>query len=581
MSIVDIRVLGAFEARIGLTPLPELGSGRMRALVTYLALEADRAQLRSSLAALFWPGLDEAAALRLLRQTLYRLVTLFDAGGRADAPLRIDRHTVQFDAAHIRVDARIVEDAYTRVRHHNHRSVEGCRECQDMLDLALGVYRGELLDGVVPVPGDRFDDWLVGRRERLTRTAAELHAIRVAQAIRRCDHTGAIDRCGAWLRIDPWNEQAHHQLALALAYSGQRTAALRQLETCRQMLLQEFGAGPSPELAALGARIRQQALTPRIGAPPPSPACLGRERERATLLDWLNQPLPCLICVSGLGGIGKSRLVADLDTELHVMFDGRVVLVDCHGITQPEHLWQQVVRHCDARGIALAADTPADARHPPRDGLLILDGLDGSPASTALVLDVRRAAPWLSMLTTQRQRLALAGASQLGLGGLAPEAASAVLDRCVARDTAVRISAAHCLALCVALDGIPLALELAAPLPRLYPCDELCAMIEAGELDILVTTMIDVPSRQRSLTTILATTLAVLDGAQRGAFARLAARGASFRRQDAVALLGGAAADEMLRTAGDWSLLVAAAPGHYQSPGVLWRWLRAQPPASS
>lgn len=580
MSLVDIRVLGAFEARIGLTPLPELGSGRMRALVTYLVLEADRAQLRSSLAALFWPDLDETAALRLLRQTLYRLAALLDVGGQAGAPLRIDRHTVQLDTTLVRVDARIIEDARARVRQHGHRSAEGCRECRDVLDLALGMYRGELLDGIVPVPGDRFDDWLVERRARLMRTAAELYAIRVAQAIRRCDDADAIDWCSAWLRIDPWNEQAHRQLALALAYSGRRTAALRQLEACRQMLLQEFGASLPPELAELGAQIRQHALTPRVAAAPPSPAGLGREHERATLLDWLNQPLPCLICVSGMGGIGKSHLIADLDAELHVMFDGRVVLVDCHGITQPERLWQQIVRRCGAHGITLAADTPADAWHPPRDGLLILDGLDGDPANAALVLDVRGAAPWLSVLTTQRRRLALVGAAQLNLGGLAPEAASAVLDRCVARDAAVRISPAHCLALCVALDGVPLALELVAPLLRLYLCDELCAMIEAGELDMLVTTLIDVPPRQRSLTAIFAATLAVLDDAQRSAFVRLAALGASFQREDAAALLGAAAATELLSIAGDWSLLATTTPGRYQIPGVLRRWLLAHAPPS-
>jgi DNA-binding SARP family transcriptional activator len=580
MTILDIRVLGAFEARIGLTPLPELGSGRMRALVTYLALEAGRAQLRSALAALFWPDLDEAAALRLLRQMLYRLATLLDVGGDLPTPLRIDRHSVQFDITRIRVDAQIIEAALARVRQHHHRSIAGCRECQALLDTAIGAWHGELLDGVIPVPGDRFDDWLMQRREHLTRAAAEIHAIRVSQAMRRRDYARSIEQCSIWLRIDPWNEHAHHQLVHALAQSGQRGAALRQLEVCRQMLMHEFRAEVSPALATLGMHIRQGMPSASPGGAPAATTCPGRDHERALLLGWLNQPLPCLICVSGLGGMGKSRLIAAIGDELHAMFDGRIVRVDCHDITQGEQLWQAIARQCSGHGIALVDTATAGAPQCWYDGLLMLDGLDPDLAP-AIVQAVRSAAPWLSILTTQRQRLALAEAAQFGLEGLPPEVAVEVLRSRMAHDgMAGGISVEHCMALCAALDGMPLALELAAPLLRLYSCEELHHMIERGDLDAFTTAMIDVPSRQRSLTQIFADALASLDDTHHTAFTQLAHLAAPFHRQAAAAMLGGPLAVDVLRAASDRALLVAVAPGHHQMPRMVQRWLQAQPPPS-
>jgi DNA-binding SARP family transcriptional activator len=114
----------------------------------------------------------------------------------------------------------------------------------------------------------------------------------------------------AWrqVELESWDEEAHQQLMRALAFRGQRGAALAQYETCRRLLAEELGVEPAKETTRLYERIRDGAELSALSPAPPRnlPAPLtpfvGREAELAELEDRLQDPACRLLTLVGPGG---------------------------------------------------------------------------------------------------------------------------------------------------------------------------------------------------------------------------------------------------------------------------------------
>ena len=101
-----------------------------------------------------------------------------------------------------------------------------------------------------------FDEWLMWQRERLRQQALQALQTLAAYHASRREYAAGIACLRRLLALDPWREEAHTQLTLLLARSGQRSAALAQYQTCRRILAAELGVEPSAELNALYERIR-------------------------------------------------------------------------------------------------------------------------------------------------------------------------------------------------------------------------------------------------------------------------------------------------------------------------------------
>ena len=158
------------------------------------------------------------------------------------------------------------------------------------LQEAAQLCRGELMEGLSPEGCPEFELWLVAERERWNQRVIWVLDTLVAYHIRRGEYPRGLDDVGKLLALAPWWEKAHRQKMLLLARTGQCSAALRQYETCRRILVEDLGVEPTAETTALYERIRAARERPPHCLPPQPTPFVGREDEWgiAALLNKLN-----------------------------------------------------------------------------------------------------------------------------------------------------------------------------------------------------------------------------------------------------------------------------------------------------
>jgi DNA-binding SARP family transcriptional activator len=248
MAHLSLSLLGSFQATLDGEPVTGFKSRKVRALLAYLAVEADRPHRREALAGLLWP---DRAALSNLRYALYNLRQVI--GSRAAEPpfLLIANDTLQFNTAS---DHWLDVAAFRQL-------LAASASHTDPLQQAVDLYRGCFLEGFSVGDSPAFEEWALFKRERFNRQV--LSALRRLAAIHagRADYEQAQHYARRQLELEPWGEEAHQQLMRALALAGQRSAALFQYETCRRRLAGELGVEPAWETTALYESIRDGTLS--------------------------------------------------------------------------------------------------------------------------------------------------------------------------------------------------------------------------------------------------------------------------------------------------------------------------------
>jgi len=371
--------------------------------------------------------------------------------------------------------------------------------------------------------------------------------------------------------LEPWQEEAHREIMRLLALSGQRTAALAQYEACQHSLVEELGVEPSAETRALYEGIRDGTEPPSPPSEPPHnlPASLtpfiGREVELAQIRQRLRDPACRLLTVVGPGGIGKSRLALQAAQVQVPAFADGVWLVPLAPVASPD----------------LLASTIMDALRLPRHGsmqphdqllnalrdrnlLLLLDNFEHLLEATALVMEMLREAPGLKVLVTSRERLGVREEWLLRLQGLRfpdgeviarareeepadmMEAASLedysavqLFVQCARRiqpHLSLAAAGSHSVArICQLVEGMPLAIELAAPWIRLMDCQDISQEIERN-LDFLATSLRGVPQRHRSMRAVFDHSWELLPAEERSVLMKLSVFRGGFRREAAEAV---------------------------------------------
>jgi DNA-binding SARP family transcriptional activator len=257
MARLSLSLLRPFQATLDGEPVTDFESNKVRALLAYLATEADRPHRRERLAGLLWPEWPDRAARNNLRYALSNLRQAI--GDRQAKPpfLHTSRETIQFNSAS---DVWVDVTAFTRL-------LEGETQTVPELEEAVALYGGEFLEGFSLGDSAAFEEWTLFKREQIGR--------RVLSALRRLAATyeeqGEYERAlpYAWrqVELEPWREEAHRQLMRLLAFNGQRGAALAQYEACRRALAKELEVEPATETTRLYEQIRDGDIVP----PPPRP----------------------------------------------------------------------------------------------------------------------------------------------------------------------------------------------------------------------------------------------------------------------------------------------------------------------
>jgi predicted ATPase/DNA-binding SARP family transcriptional activator len=294
----------------------------VRALLAYLAIEADRPQPRDTLAGLLWPQRPDRNAHNNLRTALSNLRQVI--GDRTAAPpfLLITRDTIQFNAASdYDLDVQTFERYLVGGESANRQISESAIE---NLESAIGLYRGSFLEGF-SAGSAAFEEWGLLKREQLHRQMMTALRCLAAYYEQRGEYEQAQPYAQRQLELESWDEQAHRQLMRLLALSGRRSAALSQYQTCCRVLAEELGVEPADETTALYERIRDgevvrvrlwQPTSPpsRPHTPTPSAPFVAREDELARLDEFLNLALTGqgrVAFVTGEAGSGKTVLIGE------------------------------------------------------------------------------------------------------------------------------------------------------------------------------------------------------------------------------------------------------------------------------
>ena len=333
MAKLSLSFFGAFQASLKQRPITSFRSANVEGMLVYLVLQAERPFPRDVLATLFWPNESDNKARANLRQSLYQLRKVLHDDEQEQPFLLINRHTVQFNPdSNYECDVAQFLSALA----------------QKDLETAVSHYHGELLPGFTCDSLD-FEEWLRSEREQLHRQALEALSGWTEQLLANGRFSQAQLTAQRQIELDLWREEGHQQLMLALAASGERSAALAQYEACRQLLADELGTEPSATTANIAEQIAAGDIThllPPPSAPPPLPphnllaattTYFGRTEEQAYLIKQLQHPEHRLITLVGEGGLGKSRLAprSGLATAREVP-RGRLVCVT--GWPQPPDL---------------------------------------------------------------------------------------------------------------------------------------------------------------------------------------------------------------------------------------------------
>jgi len=290
--------------------------------------------------------------------------------------------------------------------------------------------------------------------------------------------------------------------------------------------------------------------------PAPFSAAVGRERDLATLLAWLGEDPHRLVTLVGPGGIGKSRLAIEVARNAGERFD-RVTFVSLAQVRDPDDVLGAIARELGVRdtGDAPLSEQLGVARAGRRD-LIVLDNfeqiVDAAPDVVALLTDL----PGATFLVTSRVRLRVRGEQVFDVEplGLPPEPSQAAIqaileapavqlfrDRARSADPRFDVTddnAEDVARICRALEGVPLAIELAAARIRaLTPA----AML--GRLDrmlpLLVTAARDVPERQRTIQATVEWSIDLLGADARALFGRLGVFAGAFSLDAVEAVAAG------------------------------------------
>lgn len=560
MGKLAISLLGSMQVTLDSAPVYAFESGKVRALLAYLMVESQQSHRREALAELLWPEYPEGRARHNLSQALYDLRNTLQERLPREQPLfLLAPETIQLNPASDHwLDVNEFNLLIEACERHPHHVLETCLSCQERIQQAAAIYRGEFLEGFSAHDSTAYEEWLLVNRERCRGKARWALASLAASHERyeRIDEALQITR--RLVALDPYDDDACQMLLRLLAVSGKRGDALAHYDSFRSVLRAELNLAPQAETTAFYKRILLQKEGQPVAAPrrhnlPASLSPLiGREVELAKLQRRLLDPTCRLLTVLGPGGVGKSRLALETGRGLLDRFADGVYLVSLSPLTSLEAILPALATALEFK--IMPQKTPLAQVQDylrQKEILLVLDGCEGLLEGVPLILDLLRSAPDLKILATSRERLKAEEEQVYLLDGLAypnpgqPDAANYPAVRLFASG-ARRVRSAFALdphdlpavvEICSEVQGMPLAILLATAWMEVFTPAEILAEMHHSP-DFLQAEWADLPARQRSVRATFDYSWNLLDENEQGIFQALCVFRGRFIRQAAEVISG-------------------------------------------
>jgi predicted ATPase/DNA-binding SARP family transcriptional activator/Tfp pilus assembly protein PilF len=525
-NVVAVGLLGPVVLFADGAPSPSR-SAMLRTLLALVALRPGQAVSSAAIAEELWRDAlpkDPRAALHVIAT---RLRKWLESAGIGAPALRFDHDAYVLEIDPRRVDATLFGELTAQ-------STDVSE-----YDAALALWRGDPFGGCVP------GTLLEIEATRLHERRLQILEARGEALLASGRHDLALIDAQSLLAEYPTRERLVSLAMVALYRDGRHHEALAVFQTHRGHVVDEYGLEPSRELVALEARILDRdetllhpepglvlPLPPEVVSSPtkdPSvgtqlrevptdapdnnlPAAVtsfvGRADELAQLRSKLSDGAR-LITITGPGGIGKTRLAVEAACALLDRFSNGVWLVDLSPLSDPSAILAAVASTLDT------ADPDEKLSGGPT--LLVLDNLEHLLSGVVAISDLLARCPQLVILATSRERLRLQGEHDVELAGLpSSDAVDLFATRASAANRSVGDSDAVD-ALCARVDGMPLAIELAAARLRTQSVEQLLAALDAM-LDVLGDGERDRPERHQAMRAAIAVSVTGLSEPERSVF---------------------------------------------------------------
>lgn len=564
-STTSVRVLlfGAAELQAGRATTPFVPERRFQ-LLALLALRSGQWVPRDQIAALLWPERAHAESRRNLRKVLFTAHALPGAQS-----VEANEHALRWTVA---TDLNDFERAVAQ------------REWPS----AAALRRGALLDGLDDPANAAWSDWLAAERSRWH---LAWHRAAIDAAKQQPSAAQRAQAASALLQIDALDEAALALLIDAELAAGRVGDARRAYQAYAERLAEELGVEPAHHLRDRLAHATTSAA-PRMPTAPSQSAAVedegfvGRRGELKELCALLERPECRLLTVLGPGGIGKSSLARRALAAMArngTPFTGGTMWVDLQDLADMAAVAARLAQQLGVEINDSADPIEPIARYLADGGerhLVVLDNAEHLPALPDWMERLLAAAPRLTLLVTSRARGHGAHEWLLPLAGLdVPDEASRDLEAAQSFDAlhlfALRAHAAQrdfrlerhlaaSIAICEAVAGLPLAIELAASWARLLPPEEIAREL-AGSFDLLERDPAQrtepLRPEHRSMRAVLDRSWSLLGPHERDALASLAVFQGGFTRQGAQRVAG--VALPLLSSLTDKSLIAADAAGRF------------------
>ena len=528
--MLEVRLLGSFRIQCGKKPV-EIASRPAQSLFAFLVLNAGTAYRREKLAGLFWPDSPEESARDYLRHALWRIRRAFQAAAETSY-LKADDFAVSFDASKdYWLDAKALRD-------------ETESKSPDELMQLLADCAGEFLPGF-------YDEWVMFERENL-QTVYERKVE---------DLLDQLQSGGRWQEVIPWAERwialgqrpetAYRHLMISYAAQGDAARAAATFERCVKSLA-EYGVEPSSETSRLYDELKAGRLpaqsqsntkstwgqpTVASNLPTPITSFIGREKEIGEVRKLLETHR--LVTLTGSGGVGKTRLAIKIAQISAKKFRDGVFWVDLASLNDAGLVPQVVAKVFNLRAVTEHSfENLLIELLGPMHSLVVLDNCEHLIMACAqlaglLLTECRN----LKMLITSREALEILGETTWSVPSLSLPSPGDVIGESLSDFESIRLfveraasvstgfslsvdNAAAVEQICTRLNGIPLAIELAAARVKMMDPLEIAGRLD-DRFELLTAGSRTAVPRQRTLRATIDWSYDLLSTSEKTLFQRL------------------------------------------------------------